>query len=244
MASDLPPSQSTIDPKELFASRILLVAPHPDDESLGCGGLACSLAQLGARIHTVFVTDGGASHPNSATWPRHRLAAEREREGETALRLLGLDDHPRSFLRLRDADMPPDGSQAEIDVVEVLARIVREFRPALALLPWRRDPHRDHRDSFRLAMQALRRFGRPVDVLEYAIWLDEIGAPADHPRLGEVDRVAVDVAAALQSKRLAVEAHRSQTSDLISDDPHAFRLSPETIHRLTGPVEVYWRTPR
>jgi LmbE family N-acetylglucosaminyl deacetylase len=56
------------------ARKILVVAPHPDDETLGCGGLISLLAQNGSAFYIVFVTDGSASHRNSRAWPSARLA--------------------------------------------------------------------------------------------------------------------------------------------------------------------------
>jgi LmbE family N-acetylglucosaminyl deacetylase len=231
-----------LDPAQLEARRILVVAPHPDDESLGCGGLIATLAALGRRIHTVFVTEGGASHLNSPTWPRARLAAQREREAGEALAALGLGDHPRSFLRLRDAAMPkPDTAEGQAALAR-MQDIAKAFRPDLVLLPWRRDPHCDHQDSWRLATDALADAGLEPDRLEYAIWLDELGSEEEQPRPGEVEPIAFDIAPALERKRAAVAAHRSQTGDLIGDDPQAFRLTGETIARLVGPLERYWKS--
>jgi LmbE family N-acetylglucosaminyl deacetylase len=230
-----------LDPASIGARRVLVVAPHPDDESLGCGGLIWHLARNGARIHLLFVTDGGASHPGSRLWPRRRLAEQREAEAAEALARLGIADAPRRFLRLPDADMPPPGSPGFAAAVETVAGLVSDLRPDLALLPWRRDPHRDHRDAFALVAQALARAGTACATLEYAIWLDELGAPGDHPRPEEAERLAFDVSAALPAKRAAVAAHLSQTTDLVPDDPEAFRLTPATIERLTGPAETYWR---
>ena len=228
----------------LSAQRILVVAPHPDDESLGCGGLILSLAGLGRAFHVVFVTDGGASHLKSREWPRERLRAEREKEAAEALKLLGIAEAPRSFLRLRDADMPKPGSEDHASALAAASGIVAAFKPDLVLLPWRRDPHCDHRDSWRLFVDALEAETLSPDVLEYAIWLDEIGNPDDHPRPGEMERVAFDISRVVPAKRAAVAAHLSQTTDLIADDPDAFRLTPETIDRLAGPVEAYWKECR
>lgn len=231
----------SFEPAELTAARVLVVAPHPDDEALGCGGLLWHLARLGREIHVVFVTDGGASHQNSPTWPRPRLAAQREREAGEALRLLGLADAPRSFLRLRDADMPAAGSPEEKQSLHSAAGIVAGFSPDLVILPWRRDPHRDHRDSWRLFMQVIRESPIQPDVLEYAIWLDEFGAPEDHPRENEMETIHIGIGAAITAKREAVLAHRTQVGEMITDDPTAFRLTAETIDRLVGPSERYLR---
>ncbi|WP_102960057.1 PIG-L deacetylase family protein [Mangrovicella endophytica] len=242
--TDLPIATGTvsIQSDEIRARRILVVAPHPDDESLGCGGLIHELARRGARFHILFVTDGGASHLNSASWPRQRLAAARESEALEALRRLGVDDHDATFLHLPDAAMPRPDSTAGMAASAETTAVLGSFLPDLVLLPWRRDPHCDHRDSWHLVTSAIAATDRPVTVWEYAIWLDEIGAPEDRPRAGEMD--AFDFVlpeAAVAAKRHAVAAHRTQTGEIITDDPTAFRLTPETIDRLCGSRERYWR---
>lgn len=231
-----------IDP--LSSRRVLVVAPHPDDETLGCGGLIARLIARGSIVHTVFLTDGGASHRGSRSWPRPRLAALRECEAIEALAALGAGDSPRTFLRLPDAAMPAEGSEAWASARDAIADIVLALQPDLAVLPWRRDPHCDHRDGWRLAQAGLRAGRVDPPILEYAIWLDELGADDDFPTVGEVKEVRVDIAAASEAKRSALAAHRSQTTDLIDDDPHAFRLQPATIERLTGGTERFWRVSR
>ena len=79
--------------------RVLVVAPHPDDELLGCGGLVATLAPTGTAFCFVFVTDGGASHLGSRTWPRERLMARRRDEAIEALRRLNGEDADITFLR-------------------------------------------------------------------------------------------------------------------------------------------------
>ena len=193
----------------------------------------------GHVVHIVFVTDGAASHPNSRLWSRLRLAAEREAEAEEALRRLGAQNEPRSFLGLPDAAMPSRGSEAYAAAANVMATILAGLRPGVVVVPWRRDPHCDHRASWQLAMDALTAWGESPEVLEYAIWLDELGGQDDKPRSDEMESVWLPVSSEL--KRTALLAHRSQLGDLIRDDPTGFVLSPGTIARLTGPKEVYWR---
>lgn len=230
---------AVIDP--LAARRVLVVAPHPDDETLGCGGLIARLVAGGSVVHTIFLTDGGASHRASRAWPRPRLAALREREAIEALRALGAGDSPRTFLRLSDAAMPAAGSEAWTAARDTIAEVASTLKPDLAILPWRRDPHCDHRDGWSLAQEALRVARVDPPILEYAIWLDELGAAEDFPVAGEAQSIHVDIGIAAPAKRAALAAHRSQTTDLIDDDPTAFRLRPATIERLTGATERFWR---
>jgi LmbE family N-acetylglucosaminyl deacetylase len=222
------------------ARKILVVAPHPDDETLGCGGLISLLAQNGSAFYIVFVTDGSASHRNSRAWPSARLAAQREREARNALARLGVPNAALLFLRLPDANMPAPEAPAWENAVATVSDILQRFAPDLVLLPWRRDPHCDHRASWLLTQHALRQASVHPDTLEYAIWLDELGEVEDHPKPGEVELIRLNVGSALASKRAAIAAHESQTTDLIADDPAGFRLTPQTIARLTQSTEVFW----
>jgi LmbE family N-acetylglucosaminyl deacetylase len=77
--------------------------------------------------------------------------------------------------------------------------------------------------------------------LEYAIWLEENGLPADYPCADEAQSIVFDISTEVANKRAAIATHQSQTTNLIDDDPNAFRLSVETITRLTGPCEAYWQ---
>lgn len=230
-----------VDPLSLPARRITVIAPHPDDESLGCGGLIAALSADGRAVQVVFVTDGAGSHPNSAAWPAARLTGQRRREAQAALQCLGATAVPPVFLDLPDAGMPALDDPAGEAVVGRLAAALTTFAPALVLLPWRRDPHCDHRDAWALTEAALTRARLAPERLEYAVWLDELGGEGDRPREGEVEAVAFDVSGVLALKRRAVEAHVSQTTDLISDDSSGFRLTADTMDRLVQPAERYWR---
>ncbi len=227
-------------PLSLPARRVLVVAPHPDDESLGCGGLLAHFARDGREARVVFMTEGGASHSGSVLWPRERLGQQRQREAEAALQILGVPVQSARFLGLMDADMPKRDDDGYALAFSRMVSLVSTFDPDLVVLPWRRDPHRDHRDAWALGMDALSRTGMEVPILEYAVWLDELGEAEDFPEVGEMERVEFDIASVLNLKRAAVAAHLSQTTDLITDDPAAFRLTADTIDRLCGPTETYW----
>ncbi len=137
--------------------------------------------------------------------------------------------------------MPPASSDEWRFALGELDFVLQTFRPDLVLLPWRRDPHCDYRDSWRLVTEAIRRSVLTPMTLEYAIWLDEYGVAADYPRSDEAKSVVFNISTEVANKRAAIGAHQSQTTNLIDDDPNAFRLSVETITRLTSPYEAYWR---
>lgn len=222
-------------------NKILVAAPHPDDETLGCGGLIARLAELGRSFFVLFITDGAASHRGSHRWPRERVVNQRKQETTDALRRLGLSHAVRLFLDLPDANMPAQGSATWKRAVVRVGHALNHFQPDLVLLPWRRDPHCDHRNSWQLMQDALHASGQKPRTWEYTIWLEELGVMGDWPRVDEAHAITFDVGNVLGRKHDALSAYKSQTTALISDDPDDFRLSGSTIARLTGPFERYWR---
>ena len=69
---------------------VWVVAPHPDDEALGCGALLAALAQARREVWALLLTDGGFSHPASQLYPRSRLSATRLAEWRAGLSVLGV----------------------------------------------------------------------------------------------------------------------------------------------------------
>ena len=216
--------------------RTVVLAPHADDESLGCGGLLALLARAGHAAHVVVVTDGTGSHPNSASHPPARLRALRETEAQRAVRHLGHGGRVE-FLRYPDAGLPDEASAAFAQVSRRLAGLLDDLRPDTVLVPWRRDPHGDHEATWRLAA-AGRRPG--VRWLEYPVWAwTRPDDPACAPHGGEATAWRLDISDVLDAKSRAVAAHRSQTTDLIADDPDGFRLAPDVLAHFERPWELF-----
>ena len=218
----------------------LCVAPHPDDEALGCGGTLALLASQGHRVGVAWVSDGGLSHPNSPSHPRPKLAALREREALNSIRELGLNAANGFFQRLPDGALPFPGDANFGEAVSSAREVLARFEPRTLLLPWRRDPHRDHRASWLIWSTAARDL--KLQRLEYLVWAFERAAPDEWPREDEARAFRLDVGAALARKRAAIGAHASQVSDLIADDPSAFRLSSEVLAHFDTSYES-WIVP-
>lgn len=234
-----PDSLAPLDPADLGPT--LVVAPHPDDESLGCGGAIARLVDLGVAVSVAFVSDGAKSHPNSGRYPAPALRALREAEARAALAAIGLDVDGSSvaFFGLPDTAVPGPDSEGFAEAVARAAAFCRDRAPATILLPWRRDPHCDHRASRSIFLAAIATLARPPRPLEYPVWAYESADPDDLPRWGEVLAWRLDVSGVLPRKRAAIAAHRSQVTALIDDDPGGFRLSPAMLAHFDRPWELY-----
>lgn len=198
----------------------LVVAPHPDDETIGAYGLIRAVKARGARVRVVVVTDGAGSHPNSARWPRERLVAERRRETRAAMRAIGVAAGDVTFLAL------PDGCLCDRrdDVRRTLRREVARCRGVdLVVLPATDDDHPDHRVSSGMRV-GLRR-------LDYLVWpgRGRPSRPASH-------RLRLGTFAA--AKRGAIRRYRSQMG-AITDDAGGFAISRADLARFARPVERF-----
>jgi LmbE family N-acetylglucosaminyl deacetylase len=218
---------------------VLVVAPHQDDESLGCGGTIALLRQRGIPVHVVFVSDGSMSHPNSKQYPAEKLMLLREQEAINALQILDVHADSIMFLRLKDGKVPAAGNERFEEAVDIMHTLIDRIEPQTIMVPWQRDPHPDHRASWQIVYEAMQRSDRSIRKLEYLIWLWERAAQTDLPKPGEVLVWQVDVKPVSVLKKQAIAAHVSQTTPLITDDPEGFTLSPEVLSHFDKPTELF-----
>jgi LmbE family N-acetylglucosaminyl deacetylase len=228
---------STLD-ERLGSGGLVVVAPHPDDESLACGGLIAEACAQGKDVRIVIVSDGTGSHPASRTHPKTRLRDLREAEAREAASELGLDANNVVFLRLPDRFVQSEGPAAEravLSIVECLDKV----RAKALFVSWRHDPHCDHQAAYRIARSAQDR--RPATKLyEYSVWGAALPAATLVERMSAGFRVRIDRVSA--RKQRAIAAHRSQTSDLIKDDPTRFRLTSADLARFDLAYESFFES--
>lgn len=174
-------------------SRVLVLSPHPDDESIGCGGTLLRHLESGANIRVVFLTSGEAGgHGRQAT----ETLRIREEEAKAAAAILGLTD--LEFWR-----QPDGGLRATGAVVERLRETLEKFRPETVYVTHDREMHSDHRASARLLRQALKGTQLKPRVLMYEVW-----TPIQ--KINEI----VDISPYMETKLRAVRAYRSQCAEV------------------------------
>jgi LmbE family N-acetylglucosaminyl deacetylase len=214
---------------------IMVLAPHPDDESLGCGGLIAQACALGQPPVVTILTDGTGSHPSSPSYPSCRLRYLREYEARQAVATLGLPPDRIHFLGFRDTAAPKSGPDFDCAVTGIV-RLMRAYDCRMLCAPWLYEPHGDHEAAQLIARSAARI--TKAQLLSYLVWgwtlaPDTVlpGRQVDGWRLGICDQLAL--------KRRAIAAHVSQYTDLINDDPNGFRLPPKLLSAITNcPYEV------
>jgi|CXWL01.1.fsa_nt_gi LmbE family N-acetylglucosaminyl deacetylase len=194
-----PPGRTTA----VSARRVLVLAPHPDDEVLGCGGTLAQLAQRGAEVRILFLTDGGAL-PGADEVARRAYGGRRWAEAGRAVSELGLVQPPVGL------DLP-DG-QLEHRREELAAGLRRELlagAPDLVFVPSPLEVTADHRAAF-TALHAVLSVARLEDGDELATVVRDLTVLAyevNHPAYPDV---LVDVSTELPRIEAAMAHYSSQ----------------------------------
>ncbi|WP_347178682.1 PIG-L deacetylase family protein [Streptomyces iconiensis] len=212
---------------------VLVVAAHPDDEVLALGGTLARLADSGARLRLVAVTDGEASHPDSTAPLARDLARVRRAEARRALEVLGAPDVEIVPLGLPDTAV----ARHELSLTERLLGLMSGFDACAA--PWTGDAHPDHEAAGRAAAAACAATGVPV--LHYPVWAWHWATPGD-PRVPwrRAARVPLDAWTAAR-KRAALDCFASQVRPLGEHPADAAVLPPAELAHFQREYEIVLR---
>jgi LmbE family N-acetylglucosaminyl deacetylase len=178
------------------AESVLVLAPHMDDEVIGCGGTLAKHIARGASVTVAYLTDGAAG---GVAEPGASLTATRKREAHLALSALGIPQC--HFLDAADGHLmstPP--------LTEKLRAILLGGRFDLVYLPFFLEEHPDHRAASPLLLDAARDTGLAPQCLGYEIWTPLF------------PNCLVNIDATLEAKRGALKYYRSQLAE--SDYAH------------------------
>ncbi len=207
---------------------LTVIAPHPDDETLGMGATVAMLCAAGVDVQVVTVSDGGAAYPGRSEAGRAELEGVRRAEVRRSMGLLGASEPITLGM--------PDGELAHHEqwLTERIAALLAEFPPGRwCAATWRGDGHPDHEAVGRAAAAAAAETGAVL--VEYPVWMWHWARP-DDPAVPwhRVRRVCL-TDEALNLKRLAVQCFTSQIQPTRHADPV---LPPAVLDRLLAVGEV------
>jgi len=196
--------------------RVLVIAPHPDDEVLGVGGTIARLASEGAEVHVVIATTGYPPAFDAA------LTQQGRREARCAHELLGVRETVFLPFPAAGLDTVPH-SEMNAAFGEAMARV----RPDALFVPFNGDIHRDHQRVFASALVAARPGGphRPAAIYAYET-LSETNWNAPYLTPGFAPNVFVEITEQLETKLEAMRRYASQVK------PAPNERSVETLRAL------------
>ncbi|MBN2057018.1 PIG-L family deacetylase [bacterium] len=193
--------------------RILVMAPHYDDETLGPGGTLVKHSQAGEKVHVLFFTDGRAGNPGG--WTEAELIETRRREARQAAKMLGIED--LRFLDYPDQALPVDDAS-----IHAVRSVFESVLPDLVYMPFPLDVHPDHAATAHITVAAALAAHSTAAVICY-----EAACPL-------MPNLVIPITGQIETKREAIRCYQTQmaTNDYIhaiADGLNRFRT-----HGLLG----------
>lgn len=210
---------------------VIVFAPHPDDETLACGGTIVKKIQRGYTVYIVVMTDGRHSHdlvlkfekPSPGT-----LTKIRKKELTDATKILEVRSRNLIFLGFEDSKLEQFLAKASKRIVQIL----RKIRPVEVYVPYRNDNLDDHRATYKIVRDSIRKVSLRAKMFEYPMWGREA------PRRG-FKIVTTDISRELKRKVEAISKYQSQISKCFPSQERVV-LDEDFVKMCTSAREVFY----
>lgn len=179
---------------------ILIISPHPDDESIGCGGTIVGHIAQGDRVDVIFLTSGEKGGHGKAEAETAKIREEEAKQAAIILGVSGID-----YWR------QPDGNLTlTAELVERLKNKIMQTEVTTVYVTHEQEEHPDHKQAALLVKKAVEAL--PEKILKPLVWGYEVWTP-----IQQLDCI-VDISAHIETKRKAIQAHKSQCEVLQFDE--------------------------
>ncbi len=222
----------------------LIVAPHHDDETFGCGGLIALKRAAGVAVQVVFVTDGSRSHVGQGSLPIGKIVASRRQEAVAACQILGVAAGDLHFLDGADAELAEMASVERSEMVHRLAEIIKLSGAGEVYVTYHKDCHPDHEAAHALIADALDLADSEADLLEYPIWVLWKRTLLNWSTTEFAGAERVDVSAVQEKKNRAIAAYGSQLQGMPGGFVPQFQRGEEFFWRHAGASHDAKAVPR
>jgi LmbE family N-acetylglucosaminyl deacetylase len=205
----------------------LVLAPHPDDETLGCGATIMRKVAAGTPVTIAVISDGSAFH-DSAHLSREDTTALRHAETVEAARRMGLPADALRWYGYEDGALEAH----EAELTQVVRELLDEIRPDEVYVTGAFEPHPDHCALGRAARRAVR--GTDAQLLEYPIWLWAVSPVAFGMHTGAVARATLPML-------LCRRVHKVRAEGYLDAKWHAIAAHDSQLNRPpTVPADLVW----
>lgn len=219
---------------------VLVLSAHPDDETLGAGGLINLALRAGSPVHVIVATAGEGSHPHSSTYRPHDLARIRAKELAKALIELRPGTDGAGALTFEILDLPDGSLASHTDSLQAAVQDAVNAGDTLVAAPYRHDGHPDHDALGALAARVADQLH--LGLLEYPIWYWHWARPDRDAQWTRWNSLALDGEGHAR-KRRAMDMHRSQIAPLSEAPEDATLLHGAFLEHFERGSETFRFTP-
>lgn len=147
-----------------LSGRTVIIAPHPDDEVIGCAGLIQALVERDTPPHVIIMTGGGGSHRGCCNTSEEAIVDARRELTLKSAKILGIPESHIFFL-----DYPDDGVLFDNPETEKLKELISSLSPNVLFVPYRGDVMPDHIQTADIVKELMK--DKKVSIYEYCVWM-------------------------------------------------------------------------
>jgi LmbE family N-acetylglucosaminyl deacetylase len=210
---------------------MMVFAPHPDDETLACGGTIIKKIEQRFDVYVTVMTDGRHSHDATLglTEPSPETIAEiRAKEFNEATSILRINPNNLTLLGFEDGKLKEHTTEAREKTVQIL----RQVRPSEVYMPHRNDANEDHRTTHKIVAQAVTEAHLHPKTYEYLVWNGTTHEP-------DLKAIVINIHTELGRKIEAISKYKSQTSTCFPKQKKPV-LSQEFLNRFRSENETFY----
>jgi N-acetylglucosamine malate deacetylase 1 len=228
-------------PAEVTAGSVLIIAPHPDDETFACGGLIALKESIGSKVFVIFLTDGEASHQNCSDISSEEIGHVRRELAMESGRILGINSENMFWFGLPDGKIPKNGDGAFKSAVEKLAGLFFFIKPFEIYTPHFLDCWRDHEAANEIVRSALKNYAHPYNLYYYPIWMWHNLQFRLFPKLLRTKAICLDITSVINKKSAAIQHYLSKCVPGCGK-PFCGHLPIKFIENFLCDYEIYFKT--
>jgi LmbE family N-acetylglucosaminyl deacetylase len=221
--------------------RTVIIAPHPDDETFGCGGMIAKMRLAGVPVSVVFFSRGEASHLDCCKTSSEQTGQAREQSAVRALSLLGVEGKDIYWLGVADRGFPRKGREEFTEVAKRLRELMDRLTPEMVVSPYYLDMLPDHEACAEIVREAMNGLTKKCEQLFYPVWMWHRLKMKKLPQVLR-DRVfRVDISDVIDKKISAMDVYFNDVNPQCQH-PWCGRLPGEFHRYFSYPYEIFMNT--
>ncbi|MDO9207666.1 MAG: PIG-L deacetylase family protein [Sulfuricurvum sp.] len=219
-------------PFNVNSNSILIIAPHPDDETFGCAGLIAKKVKAGAHISVAFLTYGENSLDES---PDTEIATNRQKTSETVCSVLGVKNV--YYCGFSDSNIPRRGMDDYTSGVEKIVQLIEQIDPKEVFCTHDSEGWSDHTAAAELTFDALKRINKMIALYYYWVWV-WLSIPLKKTNLLDFNNTFyLPITDVMDQKCLAISTYLSNVD--AQGNPYCGELPKMFLKAFEWPYEVY-----
>ena len=232
---------TNVKPSDVSGKSAMIVAPHPDDETFGCGGLIALKVAAGAAVRIVLLTDGEQVE-SASTETKIEIIEARRKQFIDACEQLGLDaGSALKWLHLPDGNIPHPGQAGFQEATIALCAEIDSFSPDEIYCPHFQDVNCDHVASTHLTFASRNLAKLKSSIFYYPIWMLYLNSKDLRMQLDLKNAFRLDISKVVSVKHRAIAAYLDAPSSA-NGSPYCGNLPWALLWSFRRPSEIFFKT--